>query len=300
MVTNVHRSGATSTGPEAQSETRTDPPIGYTWAMDVTEVLADLRAEQQALDDIVAGLDAEQWQLPTPSPGWTVADQIGHLTYFDRNAALAITDPDGVPGRHARAPRLGRWRWRLGGRHDARAVPGDVPRRTPRRLAVRSPGTGRGRGDTRQRHADRMVRTVDGIEVVPHRAVDGVLGPRPGRRRHRRRHPRADRSVASHRAARIHHPRLDLRQPGTRRTVDAGARRADLTVGRDLGVRSRRRCGVDRGDRRGLLPRHHPASPRRRHRPRRHRRIGPRLDGEGPALRRPRIRWPSCRRSVGA
>ena len=62
--------------------------------MDVTEVLADLRAEQQALDDIVAGLDADQWQLPTPSPGWTVADQIGHLTYFDRNAALAVTDPD--------------------------------------------------------------------------------------------------------------------------------------------------------------------------------------------------------------
>jgi uncharacterized protein (TIGR03084 family) len=62
--------------------------------MDVTEVLADLRAEQQALDDIVAELDANQWQLPTPSPGWTVADQIGHLTYFDRNAALAVTDPD--------------------------------------------------------------------------------------------------------------------------------------------------------------------------------------------------------------
>jgi uncharacterized protein (TIGR03084 family) len=63
--------------------------------MDVTEVLADLRAEQQTLDDIVAGLDADQWQLPTPSPGWSVADQIGHLTYFDRNAALAITDPAG-------------------------------------------------------------------------------------------------------------------------------------------------------------------------------------------------------------
>lgn len=61
--------------------------------MDVTEVLADLCAEQQALDDIVAGLDATQWQLPTPSPGWTVADQIGHLTYFDGTAAMAITDP---------------------------------------------------------------------------------------------------------------------------------------------------------------------------------------------------------------
>ncbi len=37
---------------------------------------------------------AEQWKLPTPSPGWTVADQIGHLTYFDGTAATAITDPD--------------------------------------------------------------------------------------------------------------------------------------------------------------------------------------------------------------
>ena len=61
--------------------------------MDVTEVLADLRAEQQALDDIVADLTAEQWQLPTPSPGWTIADQIGHLTYFDGTAALAVVDP---------------------------------------------------------------------------------------------------------------------------------------------------------------------------------------------------------------
>jgi uncharacterized protein (TIGR03084 family) len=61
--------------------------------MDVTEVLADLLAEQQTLDDIVTGLDEAQWQLPTPSPGWTVADQIGHLTYFDGTAALAITDP---------------------------------------------------------------------------------------------------------------------------------------------------------------------------------------------------------------
>ncbi|CAB4878614.1 unannotated protein [freshwater metagenome] len=55
---------------------------------------ADLVAEQQALDDIVAGLGNDQWSLPTPSPGWNVADQIGHLTYFDGTAALAITDPD--------------------------------------------------------------------------------------------------------------------------------------------------------------------------------------------------------------
>jgi uncharacterized protein (TIGR03084 family) len=61
--------------------------------MDVSDVLADLLAEQQALDDIAAGLDADQWKLPTPSPGWTIADQVGHLTYFEGTAALAIVDP---------------------------------------------------------------------------------------------------------------------------------------------------------------------------------------------------------------
>jgi len=65
--------------------------------MDVTEVLADLLAEQEALDVIVAPLTAEQLALPTPSPRWTVADQLAHLTYFDRNAALAIEDPEAFP-----------------------------------------------------------------------------------------------------------------------------------------------------------------------------------------------------------
>ena len=60
---------------------------------DVREVAADLRAEQEALDAVVADLAGEEWGLATPSPGWSVADQIGHLTYFDGAAATAITDP---------------------------------------------------------------------------------------------------------------------------------------------------------------------------------------------------------------
>jgi uncharacterized protein (TIGR03084 family) len=60
---------------------------------DVREVAADMRAEQEALDALVAGLTDEQWGLATPSPGWSVADQIGHLTYFDGAAATAIADP---------------------------------------------------------------------------------------------------------------------------------------------------------------------------------------------------------------
>ena len=60
----------------------------------LSEVTADLRAEQDALDAVVAGLTDIQWRLATPSLGWSVADQIGHLTYFDGTAVLAITDPD--------------------------------------------------------------------------------------------------------------------------------------------------------------------------------------------------------------
>lgn len=60
--------------------------------MDVSEVLDDLVAEQQALDGIVDALNDDQWALATPSPRWDVADQIGHLTFFDVSAALAIED----------------------------------------------------------------------------------------------------------------------------------------------------------------------------------------------------------------
>jgi uncharacterized protein (TIGR03084 family) len=57
-------------------------------------LVADLAAEHHALDEVVADLGPSAWRTPTPSPGWTVADQIAHLTYFDRAAAAAITDPD--------------------------------------------------------------------------------------------------------------------------------------------------------------------------------------------------------------
>ena len=61
----------------------------------VADVLRDLVAEQDDLDRIVAGLSSADFTFATPSPGWTVADQLGHLAYFDRTAALAIDDPDG-------------------------------------------------------------------------------------------------------------------------------------------------------------------------------------------------------------
>ena len=60
----------------------------------MSDVLSDLIAEQQALDEVVARLSSEQWALPTPSPRWSIADQIAHLTYFDGTAALAVADED--------------------------------------------------------------------------------------------------------------------------------------------------------------------------------------------------------------
>lgn len=60
----------------------------------VTDVLADLVAEQDALDRAISGLDDATWQRRTASPGWTIADQVGHLAFFDDTASLAIADPD--------------------------------------------------------------------------------------------------------------------------------------------------------------------------------------------------------------
>src|SRR3974390_2994812 len=58
-------------------------------------VVADLRAESDDLDALVAPLPAHRWAGPTPAPGWTVAHQIGHLLWTDRVALTAVTDEAG-------------------------------------------------------------------------------------------------------------------------------------------------------------------------------------------------------------
>ncbi len=65
----------------------------YARTVDVAEVRADLMAEQEALDALVADLPADSWEIATASPRWAVRDQIAHLAYFDGTAALAIMDP---------------------------------------------------------------------------------------------------------------------------------------------------------------------------------------------------------------
>lgn len=57
------------------------------------QLLKDLEAEGQALDDLVADLDDEQWDTMTPAEPWTVADTIGHLLWTDRVSVVAATEP---------------------------------------------------------------------------------------------------------------------------------------------------------------------------------------------------------------
>ena len=58
-------------------------------------IVADLRAESDDLDALVAPLPAHRWAEPTPAAGWTIAHQIGHLLWTDRVALTAVTDEAG-------------------------------------------------------------------------------------------------------------------------------------------------------------------------------------------------------------
>lgn len=58
----------------------------------LARVLADLTAEGDALDAMVAPLDPEQWRAATPAAGWDIAHQIAHLAWTDEVAVLAATD----------------------------------------------------------------------------------------------------------------------------------------------------------------------------------------------------------------
>lgn len=57
-------------------------------------LIEDLRAETHDLEALLAGMTTDDWSRPTPSPGWSVQDQVNHLAYFDEASTLAITDAD--------------------------------------------------------------------------------------------------------------------------------------------------------------------------------------------------------------
>jgi uncharacterized protein (TIGR03084 family) len=61
---------------------------------DLRALTLDLVYESASLGAVLAALTADQWRLPTPAPGWTVADQVSHLAYFDETTLLSIRDPE--------------------------------------------------------------------------------------------------------------------------------------------------------------------------------------------------------------
>jgi len=58
------------------------------------DVLADLAAEGERLDALVAGLDEQGWRTPTPAEGWDIATTIAHLLWTDETSVLAATDKE--------------------------------------------------------------------------------------------------------------------------------------------------------------------------------------------------------------
>ncbi len=63
-------------------------------AADLPALITDLTAETAALRAITGRLSETDWHRPTPAPGWTIADQVSHLAYFDEAAVASATDPD--------------------------------------------------------------------------------------------------------------------------------------------------------------------------------------------------------------
>lgn len=58
-------------------------------------MVADLRAESDDLDALVAALSPDRWATDTPAAGWTIAHQIAHLLWTDRVALTSVTDEAG-------------------------------------------------------------------------------------------------------------------------------------------------------------------------------------------------------------
>lgn len=68
-----------------------------------SDIYSDLLAEGAEIDALLDGLDERQWQSPTPAPGWTVAQQVGHLAFVCHLAATSARDPQRFEGYAAQA-----------------------------------------------------------------------------------------------------------------------------------------------------------------------------------------------------
>jgi uncharacterized protein (TIGR03084 family) len=56
------------------------------------EILSDLVAEEQSLDQFLQRINERDWKLPTPAEGWSILDTVSHLAFTEEFAAKAIAE----------------------------------------------------------------------------------------------------------------------------------------------------------------------------------------------------------------
>lgn len=66
------------------------------------DITGDLVAETEDLVPRLRAISEDDWDRPTPAPGWAVRDQVSHLAAVDETAVRAATDPDGYAAEAAR------------------------------------------------------------------------------------------------------------------------------------------------------------------------------------------------------
>jgi uncharacterized protein (TIGR03084 family) len=59
---------------------------------DIGSLLADLLEEGDELVALLRGLPDQDWQRPTPAPGWDVSAQVVHLALVEERAVTSLTD----------------------------------------------------------------------------------------------------------------------------------------------------------------------------------------------------------------
>ena len=225
------------------------------------DVLTDLAAEGEALEQVVVDLDESDWRRATPAPGWDLATQVVHLAWTDEVAGAAATDkgawdalvlravddPEGfvdaeaLAGGRATPPEiLHRWQAARPALQQAlrdypqgEKLPWFGPPMSPTSMAT-------------ARFMETWAHALDVYEAL------GITYEPTDRIRH---------------VAHPSHAWLLLRQQRPRAACRGTARRAHRPLGRGLGVGSSRcgAAGLGVGPR--LLPAGDPAAPPRRPRP---------------------------------
>ena len=169
-------------------------------------VLADLAAEGDRLDALVAGLDEAGWRTPTPAAGWDVATQVAHLAWTDEASLAAATDKEAWDALVLEAiadPE---------GAVDEAALRGGAgaPGRAAGPVAVVARRPRDGAAGAARRREDPVVRPADVAHLDGHRAVHGDLGALARRARGARRRARGRRPAPARGPPRCPHPPLRL------------------------------------------------------------------------------------------